>query len=94
MTGDNAPWLGESSAAASDGVDAASSGSIDHGQASRLETTIAGPGTLTFYSKVSSELNHDYLQFIADGVPQTYWSGEVAWTQQTYNVTEGIHRLA
>ena len=51
LSGDNAPWLGENSATSSDGIDAASSGPIDHGQTSRLETTIAGPGTLTDYWK-------------------------------------------
>ena len=43
--------------------------------------------------EASSELNHDYLQFLADGVLQASISGEFAWTQRTYNVTAGIHRL-
>ena len=38
-------------------------------------------------------MNHDWLQFLADGVLQASISGEVAWAQRTYNVADGIHKL-
>jgi hypothetical protein len=67
-TGD-ADWFRQTTISYYDG-DAAQSGSITHGQGTSLETTVTGPGTLTFYWKVSSQSNmagHDYLRFYIDG---------------------------
>ncbi|MHC4328216.1 MAG: hypothetical protein ACYSWW_08875 [Planctomycetota bacterium] len=48
--------------------------------------------TLKFWWKVSSNLNDDYLEFYIDGQLQSgRISGEVDWTQKTYNVSAGIH---
>ena len=77
-----------------DGVDAAQSGVIGHNQESWLESSVVGPGTLTYWWKVSSEPDYDYLEFYLDGQLQTnYISGEVPWTQQIHSITTGPHTL-
>ena len=43
--------------------------------------------TITFYWKVSSELNGDYLEFYIDDVRQDRISGEVNWQKKSYNVS-------
>jgi M6 family metalloprotease-like protein len=88
----NASWFGQK-LVTHDGVDAAQSGSITDGQASHLETKVTGPGTLTFYWKVSSESCCDYLILSMDGTEQFHISGEVAWQQKTVTIPSGQHTL-
>jgi M6 family metalloprotease-like protein len=81
-----------------DGEDAAQSRVLSHGQESWMETTVTGPGTISFWWKVSSEV-YDKLHFTvdgaehlgADGVPPI--SGGVNWRQQTENIDDGSHTL-
>jgi hypothetical protein len=91
-TGGSASWTGQTSVA-HDGVDAAQSGMVTHNQESWLHTTVSGPGTLTFWWKVSSELDFDWLRFHVDGVLQEQVSGEVGWQQRSYRLPEGLHTL-
>lgn len=63
--GGNADWFSQS-AVTHDGVDAAQSGLIAHGQSTWVETTVTGPTTLSFYWKSSSE-SVDRLEFYIDG---------------------------
>jgi len=53
-----------------------------------------GAGTVTFWWKVSSEANHDWLSFYADGVLQDRISGEVGWQQITYTYDPSGRRIA
>jgi len=62
-TGGNVVW-GAQASITHDGVDAAQSGAIGDSQSTYLQTTIVGPGKLTFWWKVSSE---DYL------IPNTWY---------------------
>ena len=49
-----------------------------------------GGGAVTFWWKVSSQQDHDYLEFYIDDVLQTgRISGEINWTQATYTITTG-----
>jgi alpha-tubulin suppressor-like RCC1 family protein len=91
-TGGNQPWFAETSVS-HDGVAALQSGPIMGGQQSTLQTTIPGPGTLSFWWQVSSETNNDYANFVVDGNEQTRISGTVNWRQQTYYLTPGTHNL-
>ena len=92
-TGGDANWTGQTTTAYYGG-DAAQSGDINNSQSSWLQTTVTGPGTLSFYWKVSSEPNFDFLRFYIDDVEQTgAISGEVAWAQKTYSITSGSHTL-
>jgi subtilisin family serine protease len=77
------PWLGQT-VTTHDGTDAARSGPIVANGQSVMETTITGPGMLTFWCKVSSETSYDILSFSINGEEKAALSGEVAWQQQTY----------
>ena len=77
-----------------DGVDAAASGAISHGQESWLQTSVVGPGTLTFWWKVSSESSFDYLEFYINGTRQNgRIAGEVDWQQQIFTIPAGTATL-
>ena len=91
-TSGNAPWASESSVTY-DGVAAAQSGLITDNQSSSLQTTVTGPGALSFWWKVSSERWFDYLTLYIDGVEQAAISSEVDWQQQTFAVDSGNHTL-
>ncbi|MBC8096126.1 MAG: LamG domain-containing protein, partial [Akkermansiaceae bacterium] len=67
-TGGDAPWFTQSTTTY-DGIDAAQSGMIGHDQYSLLETTVTGPGTLSFWWFVSSDDydGYDRLEFSIDG---------------------------
>jgi hypothetical protein len=77
-----------------DGIDAARSGAISHGQASWMQTTLTGPGTLTYWWKVSSQPNHDFLEFLLDDSVQGEGiSGSVEWQKETYSIAAGEHTV-
>ena len=70
------------------------SGNIYDSQTSTMSLTlddIPAGEQISFYYKVSSESGWDYLQFYIDGALQDEWSGEVGWTQATYNLSSGTH---
>jgi hypothetical protein len=89
----NAQWFGETTVT-HDGVSAAQSGHISDSQESWLSTTVIGPGKLSFWWRVSSEPNFDFLQFyINDALQTNSISGEVDWQQQIFNVPIGVNVL-
>ena len=88
----NAGWSGQTTVSFFGG-DAAQSGVIANDQMSNMETTVTGPGTLTFYWKVSSEQDYDFLRFKIDGIEQFAISGAVDWQQRTVSVPSGHHTL-
>jgi M6 family metalloprotease-like protein len=61
------------------GGDAAQSGYTPNNGETFLSTTVDAPGLLTFFWKVSSEQNHDYLEFCINDVWQQRISGEKEW---------------
>lgn len=86
-------WVGQTTTT-HDIVDAAQSGVTAHNQETWMQTTLAGPGQLTFWWKVSSEASSDYLEFYLDGVLQSgRISGEVNWEQKSFNLSEGLHTV-
>jgi alpha-tubulin suppressor-like RCC1 family protein len=88
----NAPWFAEISTT-HDREAAAQSGHISDSQQSTLQTTVTGPGTLTFWWKVSSEENFDFLEFFVDATNVANISGEVDWQQMTFAIPSGVHTL-
>ncbi len=76
-----------------EGLYTAKSGVINHSQSSEMSVMlgVTTAGVITFYRKVSSEANYDYLRFYIDGVQQEQQSGEVAWAQVSFPVTAGTH---
>lgn len=95
-TSGNAHWFAQSSTT-HDGIDAAQSGLIGRPQSSTLEATITGPGTLSFWWKVSSYPVTDYLSFSLNGIEQTgdlgRISGEVDWVKKSVNIPAGSNNI-
>ncbi|RLC50455.1 MAG: hypothetical protein DRH79_07630, partial [Candidatus Cloacimonadota bacterium] len=89
--GGNGNWT--ISTDAQEGLYSAKSAVISHNQVTSiyLETTVLADGELSFYKKVSSEGNWDYLRFYIDNTEMDSWSGTLGWSQETYNVTAGEH---
>jgi len=71
----------------------AKSGNISHYETSELLITLDVPGdnTISFFKKVSSEADYDYLKFYIDGSLKSEWAGEVAWSEASFPVTAGEH---
>ncbi len=90
----NLPWVVQSADKYS-GTYAAKSGAIDHSQTSTMSVTlsITSSGNISFYQKVSSEANYDYLRFYIDDVQQGSWSGAGTWTAQSYAVNAGTRNF-
>ena len=84
-----------------DGSYCAKSGDIDDSQTSEISIsfTTSENGQVSFYKKVSCEDDsfdddYDYLKFSIDGNEQERWDGEVAWSQENYNLTQGQHTIS
>ena len=88
----NLPWTIVSSSP-QQGTYCAKSGAITHNQQSNIFVTldVGTAGPITFYYKVSSELNYDYLRFFVDGAQRAQWSGTVGWAQASSIVSAGTH---
>jgi len=76
-----------------EGVLSAKSGAIGNNSTSAisLELEISSEGEISFWKNVSSELNYDYLKFFIDNNLQDEWSGEVDWSESSYEVNAGFH---
>lgn len=72
---------------------AAKSGAIGNNASSILTIShySANADSISFYYKVSSEDNYDFLKFYIDGSVRDSWSGEVSWTRAAYPVSAGQH---
>jgi hypothetical protein len=85
-------WSGQE-ATSFDGSDAAQSGHIADGKDSTLNATITGPGTLSFWWKVSSEPEYDQLSLYLDGNLIENHAGEFGWSQKAIVIPNGIHKV-
>jgi Regulator of chromosome condensation (RCC1) repeat/Immunoglobulin domain len=74
-----------------DGVSAADSGSVHSSGTSTLQTTVTGPGTLTFWWTNPSFDNR--LSFTVGGVTLTYIILYTTWQQQTFYLASGSQTL-
>ena len=88
QTGGDLPWSVQT-ADTLDGSDIAISGLIDDDQQTWIETTVTGPGNLSFYWKVSSEPDFDILNFSINGDIQEQISGSTDWLKKEYQLLEG-----
>lgn len=77
-----------------DGVDAAKSEPAVNNQSRTLETSITGPGTLSFHWKVDSEQNADFLS-VAINSTSAYQqiSGNVNWQEVSFQLPAGQHTV-
>lgn len=92
QNGGNANWSITNSSPY-EGLYSAQSGTIIDNQESSLFATmeVLCGADISFYRKVSSEPNYDYLYFYIDGTEMGKWSGAVSWDKVTYPVTAGVH---
>lgn len=88
----NGSWNGQTGIYYSGG-DAAQSPWINHNEYTTVETSVTGPGLLSFSWRVSSESCCDHLRFYIDSVQQNQISGEIGWTYQSFNLASGTHTL-
>ena len=91
-TSSTPPWSGQTNTSF-DGTDAARSGAIADGKSCSMQTTVVGPGTLTFLWKVSCETNNDRLRFYLNGSEQARISGEVDWQPRLFTLPAGTQTL-
>ncbi len=94
VMGGNQPWTVVPSGVY-EGSYSAASGTITHNQNSTMTVSlnVATAGNISFYYKVSSEANWDFLEFYIDGVKKAAWSGSVGWAQASYAVTPGLRQF-
>ena len=93
-TGGGVNWFGQKTVT-HDGADAARSGTISHNGSSYMQTTVTGPGIISFWWYASSEGgSRDYLEFL-DGTSQlgTIGGTSAAWTKCSYPIGAGSHTL-
>ena len=86
------PWVGQT-IVTHDGTGAAESGAVGDGLGTWMQTTVIGPGTISFWWKVSSETNKDFLRFSVGGSEKARISGEVDWQLKTITVSSGKQAL-
>ena len=75
-----------------DGVSAMQSGVIGEYQNSTLQTTVTGPGTLTFWWKMEAGAD-TWLDFCIGDSRQLFLSGSVNWRQETCYLAGGTQTL-
>ena len=72
------------------GTYSAGADAIDDDRSTTLQVTLdCVSGNITFYRKVSSESDFDYLEFYIDGVLEGMWSGEEDWAEVSFPVSAG-----
>jgi hypothetical protein len=74
-----------------EGIYAARSGAMGDNGTSLLSLPydVAYSDTISFYFKVSSEVNYDFLKFTINDEIQEQWSGEIGWMHKVYPVVAG-----
>jgi len=72
------------------GTYSAQAGAIEHDERTTLRVRVdCISGDITFYHKVSSEVDCDYLKFYIDGEEKGEWSGTTDWDQVSFTVRAG-----
>jgi len=92
---DSNPWEIVGADEAYEGEYASRSKDINDDQTSSmfLDYSVGADGELSFMYKVSSESGYDYLKFYINGSVQDEWSGDVAWSEATYELAAGDYTL-
>lgn len=92
-------WVRVVDATAANG-EAMKSGAITHNQYSVLETTVMGPGTLTFSWRTSCEedpggyFEWDHVELAVDGTAVRWLDGEKSWTNESVRIEgDGEHTV-
>lgn len=92
QTGGQGRWVVTNTLSHAGNYSAMAPTSIRDRQQSFLQVTLTvEAGMVSFWRKVSSEQNSDFLRFYIDGVMQGEWSGEMDWEQVSFPVAAGRH---
>ena len=90
MSGDG-PWMVTNEVFHTEGY-SARSGEITHNQSSSMSITQTVLGNeISFFKKVSSETNYDFLHFYIDEEDMGAWSGDYQWGEERFPVSQGTH---
>jgi Kelch motif/Galactose oxidase, central domain len=93
QTSGDSLWFAETNVT-EDGQAAAQSGELQADQMSVLQTTVTGPGQLTFWWETAGIVQDDFdLEFSVDGNDTNDIYSQTPWQQQTYNLPAGTHTL-
>jgi len=93
-TGDEFPWLVQSSVKYSGENSIRSAYNLSNNTKSVLYLTVETiDGLLSFQYKVSSENAYDFLIFKIDDVEKSRFSGEVDWSKAIFDIAQGTHKL-
>lgn len=89
------PWFGQYQTS-KDGLDSVASPAVIVGQQSSVKSTFVGPGTLTFWWKVSSLANNGILALLIDSVAQPNAISGITgdWVQRSIELPAGTHVVA
>lgn len=74
-----------------DGIDSVRGEEIDDLQSAAFRININGPDTLSFWWKVDSEEDFDFLRFTVDGAEVAAISGDRDWARVEVAIPEGSH---
>ena len=92
-TGGSSLWWGQA-LTSHDGISSAQSGVIVDRQTSWFQTPVYGSGELSFWWRVSSEADFDFLRFKVDGATWREISGDTGWQWVSLRVEgSGLHML-
>jgi len=92
MFSGNQPWS-ISETDPYEGQYCAQSGEIDDSQTTSMMVTmeVLNDDFISFFRKVSSEADYDYLRFYIDETRLGEWSGDISWSEVNFPVTAGEH---
>jgi hypothetical protein len=73
----------------------AKSGAIGNLNKSELiiELELITSDNISFWRKISSEADYDFLRFYVDGSLITDWSGELDWEEESFAINPGTHTI-
>ena len=91
-SGGEQPWVGETGGGAHDGVDSARSGDISRYGESWIETSVTGPGSLSFWWRTSCN-SADGMTLLVDGMSLATLTGEKPWQPVNMAIPAGAHTL-
>jgi hypothetical protein len=89
----NPTFWASQTAESHDGIAAARTATIYKGQEGWLETTVVGVTNVSFWWKVSSEANYDWLEFYTNGTLAKRISGEVSWQSNYFKFSQPTNTL-
>ncbi len=87
-SGGDAPWFAQTGTSR-DAIDAAESAPLGEGEAAWIETTVTGPGNLSFWWKGASVPDADAVRFSIGASEMASLTGSGDWQEQTFEIPEG-----